>query len=204
MVSQFVDIVVQQFGTLGVSMAADYIRGRAREPAPPTPILPPATGGDGCPVCRAHREAGEAMALMRGLAAKTAAAGEIPAGLGGTVPLARKSVEDARASLVDVATSFPHLRDEIRRADNALAAAHHTLTGTLDPSAVPDAARASEEAWNACYDLAEAAFAPVGDTPQAEGHDPLLDWIHRVRTTYMTDEEAVADLKGVLHAHTDG
>ena len=201
--SQLVDIVVQHFGTLATSMVADYIRTRPQERTPAgAPILPPAASGDNCPVCRAHREAAEAMALMEGLAGQVERSGELPAGLGGTVPLARRCLEEARDSLVAVAASFPDLHDEVRRADGVLAAAQSTLSGTLAPSMVPSVARQTREAWQSCYELARLAFAPAA-APAAQD-DPLLAWVHRVRATDMTDDEAIAALKGVLDGHVDG
>lgn len=197
---QVVDILIQQVVPTGASMLADYIRNRPQPPSRLAPIPPPSAEGDGCPVCRAHRESAEAMALLNGLSRQVDATGEIPSGLGGTIPLARKSVEDARASLVDTAMAFPNLRNEIEDADRRLALTQSDLSTELQPSVVSSVALHATEAWEACYELARVAFAPK---TQGE-HDPLIEWLNDVKDhPEMTNDEAISRLKGLLHDDRD-
>jgi hypothetical protein len=199
MVQQLVEVAIREFGTYCVSVVAESIRRTVKDPAPrrleesSLPAAPEHNGG--CPVCAVHREAAEANALLAGLAARAAATGEIPPGLGGTIPLARKCLDDARANLPDVALAFPDLRSDIERCDRELAAAHKSLDGTLGAAEITSASRRTGDAWAACYDLADAAFAP----PAKQEHDPLITWIDDVKAhPQMSNDEAIAKLKEVL------
>lgn len=201
MTTQLVEMAIREIGSFCISWVADGIRQSVKDPAPPTGDSPlgvdPEHNG-GCPVCAVHREAAEANALVSGLAERAAAAGEIPPGLGGTIPIARKCLDDARAALSDVAQSFPNLRSEIERCDRELAAARSSLNGTLTPPMIAAAARRTTDAWVACYDLADAAFKPPAKT---ERHDPLIGWIDEVKSKpEMSNDEAIAKLKEVLDA----
>lgn len=120
----------------------------------------PAVGhNDACPVCRMHRHLAEADRLAAGLAIASQQQGRIPLGLGGTVPLMRRELAQARALVPDLETMLPDRRGELRSLQGSIGRSLQGIEGTVDPSRAQDAARTIHESWWAAYQLAWSHFA---------------------------------------------
>lgn len=118
--------------------------------------------GETCPVCRVHKRTAEAMALARGLRTRAWLAAQptsLPLGLGGTIPLMRAHLVEARKALPEVATLLPDRTGEIRSLDRQLVAALDVMQGdhltTLETTPM---AEATEAAWSSAYSLAHHYF----------------------------------------------
>lgn len=190
-------MAIREVGSVCVMYGADYLRKSVKPPVPPHLGESPLPAGDdhngGCPLCSVHRHTAEAKGLVDGMAEHVTDTGEIPDGAGGTIPVARDCIDQARGELVTVAQNFPQLRPQIERADRELIAARDSLAGQQTAKTVQLAAVRVRDAWTACYELALDGFASMRQPPS--DHDRLIHWIEDVRGSKMTTEEAVARLK---------
>ena len=114
---------------------------------------------EGCPVCAIHRKLAESERLMAGLAMATAQQGQIPHGLGGTIPLAHRQLAEAQGMLGAVAQVVPERQGQVRALGRQIAGAQAVLGGQVTPRAVLTAHQACAAAWRESYELAWAAFS---------------------------------------------
>lgn len=173
---------------------------KKRPKAAGTALPQPAHGGEGCPICAVHRQIGEGYLLLRGLAETAQAEGRIPQGIGGTIPLARRSFEQAQDTLTNIAAADVNLRLQAVTVQGELAGIISSLIGDVRPSELPAIADAAEQAWRDTYHLADQAFRR--DEPDAASpleDDPLLTWMRQVRSEGWSAEQAIEELQRVIN-----
>lgn len=187
------------FSFVHSEVEAGLVRWRRRG-AQDTAAPSPSPDQGECPVCTVHRQTAEAYMLMEGLSQRCQREGRIPEGLGGTIPLARSLLDEAEQGATALAVADTRLRNNALTFQGHVAALSRDMRGDLTADEIPALTQRSKQAWESSYDLAETAFRQAKPETAAEAiaHDPLYQWMQRVRTQDMTAEAAMEELRGIL------
>jgi hypothetical protein len=116
--------------------------------------------GDSCPACMLHSRVAEADRLMAGLRMHSQVQHRIPPGLGGTIPLARQRIAEARGLAPLVGRMVPNRRGEVRSLETSLGSSYEALGAYLDEDSIVAVAKQVHQSWQTAYTLAWAVFAP--------------------------------------------
>jgi len=117
-----------------------------------------AGASDNCPPCRIHEVLASAERLAWGLASYSRGKPGVPRGLGGTVPLIRARLLQARALLPRLEPLLPDRTGQIRSLRGLVGRAFVAYAGTVDAASAARAYREVHRAWQASYELAWAYF----------------------------------------------
>lgn len=112
-----------------------------------------------CPVCRLVAKLAEAERLAAGLVIALRQQGHIPAGLGGTIPLIKQTLLEARSMMGEVASMMPDRQGEVRSLLGSIGRAVQAYDGLVPAAALDEAAGQAWEAWWQGYQLAWGYFA---------------------------------------------
>lgn len=154
----------------------------------------------GCVACELHARAAEARSLLDGLAAACRENDEVPAGLGGTIPLAQAKLQEAAAHAATIAGVDVRFTVEALTVQRELGDAAAMLTGDLSPADIAEAQRQADGAWRSTYALVRKMFTP----PAGDGNqDPFLEWLSEVRSGDTSDDEAIQGLRSLLRREDD-
>lgn len=182
-------------GTLVRTEIAAYARRReVTERVTLTGIPSPQAEQEGCPVCVIHRSCAEASALLEGLAAQTRPTGHIPPGIGGTIPLAARKLQDADDQLVTVAAVDARLQARAVALQGRIRSLQPKLQREVTAEAVPALAQEAREAWEESYELAAEAFRQPEERP-----DPLVELFRRVREENLQPDAATEELRRIVN-----
>lgn len=126
---------------------------------------------DSCPVCRQHELLAVAERLAFGIARYSTDQSAIPKGVGGTVPLVRQRLLQARAVIPSLDAMLPDRKGQVRSLLGAVGrAAIAYTTDRMTPDQARQAYPAVGAAWRASYELAVAYFAANPGPQPACGH----------------------------------
>jgi hypothetical protein len=112
---------------------------------------------DTCPVCLLYDRTAVAAALLQDLAPVAMQAGGLPVGLGGTVALASRRVDEALAQVAPVSRMAPGLG--VAQLGNHLQRLHGMLVGWLQPGQIASAASFALECRRQAHVIAWSYFA---------------------------------------------
>ena len=152
-------------------------RGGTGNPSPPS-------GEVGCRPCEFHAHVAEAYLLLRRAADRAEMEGRIPAGVGGTIPVAKERLGEAGREVGELAASRPDLRADAIELQGHLASLTIDITGDVGPDGLPEFRDRAERCWELSHDLVLAYFegaavaAPAGEELL---DDPLYQLLLRAR-----------------------
>lgn len=170
---------------------------RARDTDNPSPSL----DETGCQPCQFHAQIAEAYLLLRQAAERTEATGNIPSGVGGTIPVARQRLADAERELTEIAASRPDLRTAGIELQGHVTSLGVDLAGQVQPGALSDLRERAERCWELSYNLVLAYFEspPEPGTPAEAFHDdPLYQLIRRARADDWDADRFTQELRETL------
>lgn len=145
----------------GCLHCTDPAAGRAQAALAPAPR---GSGvGDNCPMCKLHRALAEADRLLAGASlAGPGTLGDLAPGAGGTIPVVRRRMAEARALIPTVARMAPAEWPSIAELDACLTRSQQLLGGHLDYVGADMAASNVHVCWQLGYQIVLTYFASVG------------------------------------------
>ena len=167
----------------------------------------PSEGGShsGCLPCNLHRSTAEAYLLLQGLADTFQEEGQIAPGTGGTIHLARALLIDAEAQAAKIGVERPELRTQALTLQGQIATLTPRLADEVKGEETAALARDAKAVWRTAYGLTHSYFRQ--DKPEtaaaAVEHDPLMQWMQRVKDEDMPVEQAMAELKTILSTENE-
>lgn len=183
------------------SEVAAGLQRRRQHQAGETAIPSLSPESDGCPVCDQFAHVAEAHTLLVKLADRCESRGEIPPGLGGTLPVARARLEQAYEGAGALAVSYPRLREQALTVQHQVRQLVPRLSREVRAEEVRGLADKAGKIVDSSYDLAEAAFTNrMPETPEETmRHDPLFQLLQRARAEDWDAETFNRELKMTLN-----
>jgi len=192
------------FAFVRTELQAGRLRVRRKETT--VAAIPPGPSTDAdCLPCTVHRNTAEAYLLLQGLADTQQTEGQIPPGTGGTVHLARSLLQEAETGATRIGAEHPELRGQAVALQGNIAALTPRLADEIKGEDTLAVAAQGQQTWRAAYGLTRSYFRQ--DTPatpeKTVQHDPLFQWMQRVREEDMDADTAMAELKRILNKDSE-
>ena len=115
-----------------------------------------------CPVCLMYEKTAVATAMLEDLSGPAMQYGQVPAGLGGTIALARQRLQEADDLVHRLQRSLPW---DLRQRDVCVEQTRDAIQGTLTPSGIAALAAMARECRRQAYLVAWAYWqnpVPIG------------------------------------------